>query len=91
MPIFIGEISRTSGDASGGTQNTNKNFIKMQNTIPDNVNNCYIIKNGEIDINVYQNGQSVVVGSDSWHWNYKDCIKIGNMVGESILKNSLNQ
>ncbi len=91
MPIFIGEISRTSGSANPGTQTTNKNFIKMQNTIPDNIDNCYVIKNGDIDICEYKDGKSVIVGSDEWHWNYKDCIKIGNMVGQSILSNVLKK
>lgn len=91
MPIFIGEISRTSGDASPATVNTNNAFIAMQRTIPAHVNDTYVIANGDLDINIWQNNQNVVVGSDTWHWSWQDAIKIGNMVGESILKNVLGQ
>ena len=89
MPIFIGEISRTSGDASPATVNTNNAFIAMQRTIPAHVNDTYVIANGDLDINIWQNNQNVVVGSDTWHWSWQDAIKIGNMVGESILSNVL--
>ena len=88
MPIFIGEISRTSGDASPATVNTNA-FIAMQRTIPAHVNDTYVIESGDLDINIWQNNQNVVVGSDTWHWSWQDAIKIGNMVGESILSNVL--
>lgn len=91
MPVFVGEISRTSGDANPGTVTTNKNFIAMQKTIPQYIPNTYVIEIGDIDINIYENNKSVVVGSDSWHWNWKDALTIGNMVGESILKNALGQ
>ena len=89
MPIFIGEISRTSGDASPATVNTNNAFIAMQRTIPAHVNDTYVIESGDLDINIWQNNQNVVVGSDTWHWSWQDAIKIGNMVGESILSNVL--
>ena len=63
----------------------------MQNTIPAHVDNTYVIESGDYDINSWQNGQSVVVGSDSWHWKWQDAMTIGNLVGESILKNVLGQ
>lgn len=91
MPVFIGEISRTSGDASPSTVTTNTNFIAMQKTIPQYIPETYVIGIGDIDINVWQDNKSVIVGSDNWHWKWQDALKIGNMVGESILKNVLGQ
>lgn len=92
MPIFIGEISRTSGSAVAGTVTTNQNFIAMQKTIPQHVANTYVVEIGNFDINTLNNnGTSVAVGSDTWHWNWEDMLTIGNMVGDSILKNALGQ
>jgi hypothetical protein len=90
MPILIGEISRTSGSAASGTVNTNNAFIAMQNTIPANVSDTYVIKAGQFDINKLVNGSNTAVGTDSWHWNYKDHIEIGKLVGNCILENILD-
>ena len=89
MPILIGEISRTSGSAVVGTVNTNNAFIAMQRTIPDHVNDTYVIAAGDYDINKLVNGNNTAVGTDSWHWNYKDHIDIGKLVGNCILNNIL--
>jgi hypothetical protein len=89
MPIIIGEISRTSGSATSGNVNTNNAFIAMQNTIPDNVANTYVIASGQYDINKIVNGNNTAVGTDSWHWNYSDHVEIGKLVGNSILDNIL--
>ncbi len=89
MPILIGEISRTSGSAVTATVNTNNAFIAMQNTIPANVSNTYVIAAGQYDINKLVSGINTAVGTDSWHWNYNDHVEIGKLVGESILENIL--
>ena len=97
MPIFIGEIAETSGDASSGTVAMNKAFIKMQNEMTTNgnakyVEDTYIIKSGTFPINALNsNGQSYAVGSDSWHWSWQDAITIGKLVGESIITNVLSK
>jgi hypothetical protein len=89
MSILIGEISRTSGSAVVGTVNTNNAFIAMQRTIPNNVSDTYVIAAGDYDINKLVNGNNTAVGTDSWHWNYKDHIEIGKLVGNCILDNIL--
>ncbi|MBO5222961.1 MAG: InlB B-repeat-containing protein [Clostridia bacterium] len=89
MPIIIGEISRSFSSCSTSSMNSNANFIAMQNTIPQNVPNTYIVKSSVFDQNKYINGVATKVGSDQYHWNYKDHLKIGNMVGECILENVL--
>jgi hypothetical protein len=89
MPILIGEISRTSVSAVVGTVNTNNAFIAMQRTIPNNVNDTYVIAAGDYDINKLVNGNNTAVGTDSYHWNYNDHIEIGKLVGNCILDNIL--
>ncbi len=91
MPIIIGEISRSFASCDTNSMNLNAGFIAMQNTIPNNVANTYIVKSSVFDQNAYINGVATKVGSDQHHWNYKDHLKIGNMVGECILKNILGQ
>ena len=89
MPIIIGEISRSFASCTTSSMNSNANFIAMQNTIPQNVPNTYIVKSSGFDQNKYIDGVETKVGSDQYHWNYKDHLKIGNMVGECILENVL--
>jgi len=89
MPIFVGEISRTSGSADANTVNQNNKFIAMQNTLPSVSNDIHIIASGQFDIAKVVNG--AVVGSDSWHWNQNDMLTIGKMVGDSIKNNVLNK
>ena len=89
MPIVIGEISRSFASCDTNSMNTNATFIAMQNTIPQHVANTYIVASSVYDQNKYINGVATQVGSDQYHWNYKDHLKIGNLVGECILKNIL--
>ncbi len=89
MPIIIGEISRSFASCDSNSMNLNAGFIAMQNTIPQNVPNTYIVKSSIFDQNAYVNGVPTKVGSDQHHWNYKDHLKIGNLVGECILENVL--
>lgn len=97
MPIFIGEIAETSGNAYTDNVNVNKAFIKMQNEMTTegnakHVENTYIIKSGTFPINALNsNGQSYAVGSDTWHWSWQDAITIGKLVGDSILQNVLSK
>lgn len=90
LAIIIGEISRTSGSADSGTVTTNKNFIAMQNAYCESHANVYISKIGDYDINKVINGVSTAVGTDSWHWNQKDMVKIGQDAGRIILEKVLN-
>lgn len=90
LPVFVGEISRTSGSAVQNTVNTNNSFIAMQRNLPNVIGNVYVIASGQYDINQLVNGNNVAVGTDSWHWNQADMITIGNLVGQSIIENVLN-
>lgn len=89
MPIVIGEISRSFASCDTNSMNLNSGFIAMQNSIPQYVHNTFIVASSVFDQNKYVNGVATKVGSDQHHWNYKDHLKIGNMVGECILKNVL--
>ncbi len=89
LPVFVGEISRTSGSADISTVDTNIAFIAMQQGLPDVIDNVYVIASGDYDINQLVRGSNVAVGTDTWHWNQEDMIAIGNLVGESILENVL--
>ena len=97
MPIFIGEIAETSGNAYKSNVDMNKTFIAMQNNLTTKgnakyVENTYIIKSGKFPINdLDSNGQSYAVGSDAWHWKWQDAIAIGKLVGDSIIQNVLSK
>ena len=92
MPVFVGEISRTCQSADESTMEKNRTFIQMQRELPNYVSNVYIVANSQFDINALDTkGNNYAVGSDSWHWNWKDALKIGNLVGKSILENALKQ
>ena len=69
--------------------NLNAAFIAMQNSIPQYVPNTFIVHSSGYDLNKYINGVATKVGSDQYHWNYKDHLKIGNLVGKCILNNIL--
>lgn len=90
MPIFIGEISRTSGSADSGTVATNERFIEMQRALPSTVSDTYVIASGQYDINRLVGGSNQAVGTDSWHWNQQDMLAIGRLVGASIIENVLS-
>ena len=76
MPIIVGEISKyTSGSASA----MNDTFISTQNTFPELVNDCYVVKSSPYDVRK----------QDGWHWTQTDMLKIGNLVGDCIKTNIL--
>ncbi len=89
LPFIIGEISRTSGNADISVS-VNKKFIAMQNAYCESHDNVYISKIGDYDINKMVDGTSVAVGTDSWHWNQNDMIKIGEDAARIILEKILN-
>ncbi len=91
MPFIVGEISDTVGISAGvntdsfnNTKNTNLSFNEMINTLPSTYNDFYVVNNGDYAINALVNGVSKAVGTDNWHWNMRDCISIGNDVGDLI-------
>lgn len=89
MPIMVGEISKTFYAYKENTLNANNEFLATQRMLPSLVSECYLIKNSEYDITAYDpenpdSEKGIILGSDHAHWNYKDCIAIGNLVGEQI-------
>lgn len=64
LPVFVGEISRTSGSADISTVDTNIAFIAMQQGLPDVIDNVYVIASGDYDINQLVGGSNVAVGTD---------------------------
>ena len=86
MPIWVGTISRTFRSANSDDRNTNAAFIQMQKGLADEQNKIFVVDNSEYDINRMENGSSVPVGADIYHWNQADHISIGRNVGRAILK-----
>ena len=90
MPIFVGTISQTFNLASASAETINWDFITMQKSLPDQVNNCYVVDNSKYRISQYnpsEPGNPIItgLGSDQWHWNQADHLAIGNNVGRAIL------
>lgn len=77
LPIYEGEISSTFGSATDAEVKANLEFIETQHKIADSMRNVYVAPLKEYLINEFKNGQSVVTGSDSAHWNYTDIVAIG--------------
>ncbi|MBQ2686930.1 MAG: InlB B-repeat-containing protein [Clostridia bacterium] len=88
--FIVGEVSETFASASSGQVNTNKNFIKLQRKLAENIDGVYTIESSKYDINKLVGGSSVAVGTDIYHWSGNDMVEIGKLVGKSILKNILN-
>ncbi len=99
MPIFVGEVSRSSGDQSGNRPTVCETFINVQRAMctpgdPTYVDNCHIIASGQFDIGAYDSSGTDVgtlIGYDKMHWNYRDMLKMGRLLGDSILENVLNK
>lgn len=82
MPVMVGEISRTFQSGTVTEIELNNKFITAQRNLPQSVSDCYIIPSAEYDMN----SKEGIVGSDNAHWNYEDCLTIGNLVGDCIEK-----
>lgn len=82
MPIHVGLISRTFNSAEYAKVNVNKAFIKMQRSLADSITHCFIVETDEFDLNDAYGA----LGSDNNHWNYKDMIVIGKMVGKGFVE-----
>ena len=75
MPILIGEISESFGGESRRAKCAA--FVAMQDTLPDVVPNCTVVKNGKIPVGG--------IGGDSAHWGFFDMLAIGRTVGNTFL------
>ena len=54
----------------------------MQDSLPGIVNDCYVIPTRSFALSKWENGENVVVGTDTSHWSYKDMLVIGRMFAE---------
>lgn len=92
LAIMIGEISETSGSASASAVQTNKRFIAMQRTLAEELGNTYVIASGQYKIAEWINGADAkdVYQNDTWHWNTEKMFRIGELVGECIVKDILS-
>lgn len=86
MPIIIGEISETFSSAKEADIAQNRRFIEVQRSIPSLVPATYVIPTAGFVLNEMQGGESVAVGSDRYHWSYRDMLEIGRMFGEEAYK-----
>ena len=78
MPIYVGQISETTGGDTSGRPQT---FIDMQNTLSE-IEDVYVIESGQ-----YRIGYTFDSGCyDVWHWSYRAQLAIGNLVGDKILE-----
>ncbi len=88
MPVFLGTISRSFGSSTASSLNMNASFIATQRSMPTKVEHCYVVDNSTYDITRWnsETNKDIVVGSDSWHWNQADHLRIGENVGNAILR-----
>lgn len=78
MPVYVGQISQTTGGDTSGRPQT---FIDMQNTLVS-IKDVYVIESGQ-----YKIGPTLDAGCyDVWHWSYRAQLAIGNLVGEKMLE-----
>lgn len=93
LPVIVGEISKTSGGADAGTVAKNEAFIAMQRELAE-MYEVYTIASGQYEITTWDASAGVSVNDpkqkDAWHWNTANMFAIGELVGECILENILN-
>ena len=87
--FIMGEISLTFNSYSD--LSANENFIEMQRRVAASANPVKVatVKSSELYINDKDaNGNSVVVGSDRYHWSGADMNTLGNMFAECAAENA---
>ena len=87
MAVFVGSVSETFSAATESNIASNRTFIEMQKGLAETIENCYFVDNSAYAINQWNGTESVVVGSDRYHWNQEDALSIGINVGIMILEN----
>lgn len=94
MPVLIGAISEGFAVVSAKTaKNVNAPFIALQKKLAAEIENCYFVDNSQYLITKWnpETKKVDVLGSDQYHWNQNDMLKIGKNVGticlEEIVKN----
>ena len=90
MPIFVGTVSYTQNLDHASAESKNQAFVAMQKTLPQTVNNCYVVDNSGFVISRYDAERNTAdatgLGSDQWHWNQQDHLTIGQNVGRAMLR-----
>ena len=95
----MGEISETF--RTSNQRSANQKFIKMQNEVVSALMPAVTVETGDMPINLpkselsrygYTEAQATAnsygdytVGSDQWHWNAKDMVKLGERFGAAFL------
>jgi hypothetical protein len=94
MPVLIGAISEGFAVVNANTaKNVNAPFIALQKKLAAEIENCYFVDNSQYLITKWnpQTKKVDILGSDQYHWNQNDMLKIGKNVGticlEEIVKN----
>ncbi len=89
LPVVIGEISETFGNATPERIAVCRAFIAMQNSLPGIVSDATVIPTSQFQMNGYdEGGNAVVLGADGSHWNYGDELKVGRMFAEATVGTS---
>ena len=86
MGIFVGALSKGYNITQPADMMTNTNFINMQKQLAEDIEKCYFVDNSGYAITKWDSSTSdvTVLGSDQHHWNAKDMLAIGNLVGKTM-------
>ncbi|MBE6619602.1 MAG: sialate O-acetylesterase [Ruminococcaceae bacterium] len=86
MGIFVGAISLGYNVRGAEDLYNNTEFINMQKSLGDKIENCYFVNNSGYAITKWdpQTGTVETLGWDNHHWNAVDMLNIGNNVGKMM-------
>lgn len=87
LPIVVGEISETYTSAMPDDVTTNQKMIAVQHKLTEVVPALTVIPSSGYAMNQMENGASVAIGSDTYHWNYHDILEIGELFGNAAYGN----
>lgn len=92
LPILIGTISSGFFLVNAGVQaQINDVFITMQNKLPEEIDNCYIVDNSSLMITEWISNKLIIRGVDQYHWGQDQMLTIGKKVGETIIDKILEK
>ena len=80
LPFVIGEVSPTGGYGKPNAsyvQQYRDEFIAVQRTIPNYLDNAYLVKSSAFETDY--------VSGNYWHWSGKDMVVIGEMFARTAL------
>ncbi|MBO4411632.1 MAG: hypothetical protein J5794_05550 [Lachnospiraceae bacterium] len=91
LPIVLGEVAETFSSSLAKNIQQNKDFIEAQNAMRDRVDELYPVRTRKFGLTKLEDGVSVPIGTDSFHWNYKDSITIGRLYAKCSYDLLLNR